>query len=309
MCLHMTGRNTWFEGECLIDLESVLNPLYKKGRSDPFWKVESREKLMFGKAETERYARHILLKEIGGRGQQALSKARLALVGLGGLGAPAALYLTAAGIGGLGLFDDDHVALSNLQRQILYGTKDTGQPKVSCAARVLERLNHGVSLETHGVRLCSDNVHSLLKSYDLVLDGSDNFETRCLVNQACYDLEIPLISGAVGQWDGQLAVFEAGLTKHKPPGQGAPCYQCFMPKPPVQEIPCADAGIMGALPGIIGSFMALEAMKYITGAGQSLTGRLFLFEGLEPQTRIISLLADPACPVCGSSSSSKERKA
>ena len=244
---------------------------------------------MLSPDERERYARHILLKEIGGPGQQRLKAATVALVGVGGLGAPAALYLAAAGIGRLKLIDDDAVSLSNLQRQILYRSADVGAPKVERARDVLAGLNAHVAIETTAQRLTEANAADLLRGADIVLDGSDDFATRFAVNAACHALGVPLVSGAIGRWDGQVAVFA-------PEG---PCYRCFVPEPPPDAETCARVGVVGALTGVIGSIMALEAIKHVAQAGEPLTERVLLFDGLSGQTRTVRLARDPACPVCG----------
>lgn len=250
--------------------------------------------------ERERYARHILLKEIGGPGQQKLKAATVAIVGVGGLGAPAALYLAAAGVGRLRLIDDDKVALSNLQRQVLYDIEDVGQAKVARAAARLSALNSNVQIETLAVRLCGPgNASALLAGADLVLDGTDSFAARFAVNAACHELGVTLISGAVGRWEGQVATFKSGLTKQLAPEQRLPCYRCLVPEAPPNAETCAEVGIVGALTGVIGSLMALEAIKEIAGAGEGLAGRLLLYDGLTAQSRTVALPCDPGCEVCG----------
>lgn len=244
---------------------------------------------MFNPDERERYARHILLKEIGGPGQQKLKAARVALVGAGGLGAPAALYLAAAGVGKIRLIEHDTVALSNLQRQIIFRTADDGAPKAERAAAALTALNPNVATEVRGERLTEDNASALLQGADIVLDGTDDFAARFAVNAACHALRVPLVSGAVGRWDGQVSVF-------MPEG---PCYRCFVPETPPDAETCAQVGIVGALPGVIGALMALEAIKHITGAGETLAGRVLLFDGLAASARAVALKRDPKCPVCG----------
>jgi len=248
--------------------------------------------------ERERYARHILLKEIGGPGQQRLKSASVALVGAGGLGAPAAMYLAAAGVGRLRLIDDDKVSLSNLQRQVLYRADEVGVAKTVAAARALNARNPHVHVECRAERLNASNATLLLDGVDLVLDGSDSFATRFAVNQACHDLAMPLISGAVGRWDGQVATFKSGPTKHLAPEQRLPCYRCLVPEAPVVEESCETVGIVGALTGVIGSLMALEAIKEIAEAGESLAGRLMIFDGLHAAARTIKLPRDPDCEVC-----------
>jgi molybdopterin/thiamine biosynthesis adenylyltransferase len=244
---------------------------------------------MFSDDERERYTRHILLKEIGGPGQQRLKAATAAIVGVGGLGAPAALYLAAAGVGRLRLIDDDEVSLSNLQRQIVYRSADVGAPKAERARAVLAELNAHVAVEAERQRLTDANAAYLLRGADVVLDGSDDFATRYAVNAACHELGLTLVSGAVGRWDGQVAVFA-------PEG---PCYRCFVPEAPPDAETCARAGVVGALTGVIGSMMALEAIKRVAQAGQTLTGRVLLYDGLNGEARTVALKRDPACPVCG----------
>lgn len=249
--------------------------------------------------ERERYARHILLKEIGGPGQQRLKAATVAIVGMGGLGAPAALYLAAAGVGRLRLIDDDAVSLSNLQRQILYRNDELGAMKVARARDALSALNPHVKIEPRAERLTGANAQALLAGADLVLDGTDDFAVRFAVNAACHDLGITLVSGAVGRWEGQVATFKSGPTKHLPPAERLPCYRCFVPEIPPNVATCAQAGIVGALTGVIGSLMALEAIKEIAQAGESLAGRLLIYDGLTTTSRTVRLPRDPACPVCG----------
>lgn len=249
--------------------------------------------------ERERYARHILLKEIGGPGQQRLKAATVAIVGAGGLGAPAALYLAAAGVGRLRLIDHDHVSLSNLQRQILYRSDEVGAPKVERARAALSALNPHVVIEARAENLTEANARALLAGASLVLDGTDNFATRFAVNLACHDLGVALISGAVGRWDGQVATFKSGLTKHMSPSERLPCYRCLVPEIPPDAETCAAVGVVGALTGVIGSLMALEAIKEIAEAGEGLAGRLLIYDSLAAQSRTIRLPRDPACPVCG----------
>ena len=244
--------------------------------------------------EIDRYARHLMLREIGGSGQQALKAARVLIVGAGGLGAPTALYLAAAGIGELGLVDSDTVALSNLQRQVLYATKDVGRPKIEAAQERLRGLNAHVAVRLHPVMLTPSNASALITDYDLVLDGTDDFATRFAVNSACVAHAKPLISGAIGRWTGQVGVF-----------LGRPCYRCLVPEIPPDAETCAAVGVMGALAGVIGSMMALEAIKQITGAGEALVGRLLAYDALMADSRTIRLSADPACPVCAPTQDAK----
>lgn len=245
--------------------------------------------MSFTDHERERYARHILLKEIGGPGQQRLKAVTVAIAGAGGLGAPASLYLAAAGVGRLRLIDDDTVSLDNLQRQIIFRGTDVGASKVERAQAALAALNDNVAVEIENQHLTTANAAYLLRGADLVLDGTDDFKTRFAVNAAARKLGMPLVSGAVGRWDGQVSVF----------AQGGPCYRCFVPEAPPDAETCARVGVVGALTGVIGSMMALEAIKLITQSGEPLLGRVLLFDGLEAEARTIVLKRDPACPVCG----------
>ena len=242
----------------------------------------------FSAEEVERYARHLVLREVGGPGQQRLRRARVLIVGAGGLGAPAALYLAAAGVGVLGLSDPDVVSLSNLQRQVLYATAEVGTLKVDVAARRLADLNPHVQVDAHAVALTDANARDLVAGHDLVLDGTDDFATRFAVNAACVAERRPLVTGALGRWTGQVGLFE-----------GRPCYRCLVPDTPPDAETCAAVGVVGALAGVIGSLMALEAVKRLTGAGEPLAGRLLIYDGLAGESRTVRVGADPACPVCG----------
>ena len=214
------------------------------------------------------------------------------VIGAGGLGSPALLYLAAAGTGTLGIVDDDTVSLSNLQRQVLHATAEVGQPKTASAARALARLNPHVTVETHPQRLDATLAAALVPAYDLVLDGSDNFATRYLVNAACVAAGRPLIAAAMSQWEGQIGLFD--------PAGGGPCYACVFPEPPAPELmpACAQAGIVGALPGVMGAMMALEAIKLLAGAGTPLRGALLIYDALHAETRRIRTRPQPNCPVC-----------
>jgi molybdopterin/thiamine biosynthesis adenylyltransferase len=249
--------------------------------------------MSFSDDEVERYARHLVLREIGGPGQQKLKAAKVLVVGAGGLGAPAALYLAAAGVGTLGLIDADEVALSNLQRQVLYTTADVGRGKVAAAGEHLVELNPHLQVEPHPRMLDASNARLIVRGYDLVLDGTDSFETRFAVNDACIAEAKPLVSGAIGRWTGQLSVFEAGV---KP---GAACYRCLVSEIPPDAETCSAVGVMGALAGVIGSMMALEAIKYIAAAGETLSGRLMIYDALAAEVRTVRLPRDPGCPACG----------
>jgi molybdopterin/thiamine biosynthesis adenylyltransferase len=244
--------------------------------------------------DIERHARHILLREIGGPGQQRLSMATVTIIGAGGLGAPAALYLAAAGVGRIRIVDPDAVSLDNLQRQILFRTRDVGRSKVERAAEALTDLDPAVEVETSVEHADARTLPGLLEGADVVLDGCDDFATRFAVNDAAIAARTPLVSGAVGRWDGQVGVFAPHLGDH------APCYRCLTPDIPPDAERCAEVGVVGALTGVIGSVMALEAIKLITGAGQALTGRVVIFDGLSGAARTVRLARDPHCPACSS---------
>lgn len=230
--------------------------------------------------EIERYARHIILSEIGGAGQQKLKKARVLVIGAGGLGSPVLLYLAAAGVGTLGVVDDDAVSLSNLQRQILHGSGDIGRPKTESAAHALGEVNPLVEIVEHRARLTADNASAIMKDYDIVVDGSDNFETRYLVADMAEALAMPLVAGALGRFDGSLTV----LAPHETDAKGAPNprYRDLFPEPPPDgTVPtCAEAGILGAVAGVIGTLQAVETLKLITGTGEPLVGKLLLYDAL-----------------------------
>ena len=244
--------------------------------------------MSFSPAEVERYARHLVLREIGGPGQQRLKAASVLLIGAGGLGAPAAVYLAAAGVGRIGIVDPDTVALSNLQRQVLYATADVGRDKVAVTAERLAALNPDVAIEPHALALTADNAGALISGYDLVLDGTDDFTTRFAVSDACVAAGKILVSGAIARWTGQAGVYP-----------GKPCYRCLVPEVPPDADTCATVGVVGALGGVIGAMMALEAVKVITGAGEPLAGRLLIYDALAGETRTVRIGPDPDCPACG----------
>ena len=244
--------------------------------------------MSFSDEEIERYARHLVLSEVGGPGQQRLKAARVAVVGMGGVGGPAALYLAAAGIGILRLIDDDAVALSNLQRQTAFATPDIGRAKVRAGADALTALNPHVHVEPVGERLTGANAARLIEGCDAVVDGTDDFTARFAVNAACVAAGVPLVSGALGRWSGQVGVF-----------RGRPCYRCLTPEAPPDAETCARVGVVGALAGVVGSMAALETIKLVTGAGEPLTGRLLIYDGLAGSSRVARVAADPDCPVCG----------
>ena len=243
--------------------------------------------MTFSDDEIERYARHLMLAEVGGPGQQRLQAARVALVGLGGIGAPASLYLAAAGVGTLRLIDDDAVSLSNLQRQILFQTADVDRGKVEVGEERLTALNPHVRIEARRERLNARNATTLLADCDVVIDGTDDFETRFIVNAACVRAHVPLVSGALGRWSGQVGVFS-----------GRPCYHCLVPEIPPDAETCVRVGVVGALAGVIGAMAVMEAIKLIVGTGEPLTGRLLIYDGLQAATRVVGIAADPDCEVC-----------
>jgi len=244
------------------------------------------------RAEVYRYARHLVLPDVGLQGQRRLKAGRVLCVGAGGLGSPLALYLAAAGVGTLGIVDFDVVDESNLQRQLLHGTADIGRSKLDSAIDRIRDVNPHVRVVPHAVRLTSENALDILREYDVVVDGTDNFPTRYLVNDACVLLGKPNVYGSVFRWEGQLSVFAA---------ENGPCYRClFREPPPPGLVPsCAEGGVLGALPGIIGTAQAMEAIKLLLGVGQPLIGRLLLFDALEMSWREVALRRNPACPVCG----------
>ena len=245
--------------------------------------------------QVERYARHILLPEAGGTGQAKLLGARVLVVGAGGLGSPLILYLAAAGVGAIGVVDDDVVDLSNLQRQVVHDTASVGTPKVDSARTSVGRINPDIELIPHQFRLTVDNVMNLIADYDLMIDGSDNFATRFLVNDACHFAAKTLVSGAILRFEGQVATFKSHLAGDHP------CYRCiFSSPPPPGLIPsCSEAGVLGALAGVVGSLQAIEVIKELLGIGDSLSGHLLIYDGLGTTFRKIKVRPDPGCALCG----------
>jgi molybdopterin/thiamine biosynthesis adenylyltransferase len=243
--------------------------------------------------ELNRYARHITLREIGGPGQKRLKQSRVLVIGAGGLGAPVLQYLAAAGVGTIGVIDDDVVENANLQRQVIHPDKSIGMPKVFSAQSQMVAQNPFVDVRPYHRRLTEEIAAELFADYDLVLDGSDNFVTRYLSNRTAVAAGIPLISGALSQWEGQLSVFD--------PAHGAPCYQCVFDSPPAPELApsCAEAGVIGPLPGVIGTMMAVEAIKVLTGAGTPLRGQMFIYDALYGESRTIAVTRRADCPTCG----------
>ncbi|UWQ08445.1 HesA/MoeB/ThiF family protein [Aliiroseovarius crassostreae] len=247
----------------------------------------------FSDTELDRYARHIVLREIGGPGQVALKNARVLVVGAGGLGSPILMYLAAAGVGTIGVIDDDVVDNSNLQRQVVHRDADIGTPKVFSAERFMRAQNPAIDVLPYHRRLTEDIAEELIADFDLVLEGSDNFATRYLVNSTCAKLGKPMIGGALSQWEGQISLFD--------PAREAPCYQCIFPEAPAPGLApnCSEAGVVGPLPGVIGSMMAVEAIKEITGAGAGLRGKMFIYDAMYAETRVIRLSRRKGCATCG----------
>jgi adenylyltransferase/sulfurtransferase len=258
-----------------------------------------KERWMLSAEELERYARHIVLGEVGGPGQAALGRARVLVIGAGGLGAPVLLYLAAAGVGTLGVIDDDVVSLSNLQRQVIHGTPDIGEPKTASAAAAIKKLNPHVKVEAHPERLTAANALALISAYDIVADGSDNFATRYLVADACYLAKKPLVTAAVGTFDGTLTTIRAH--ERGKDGKPNPTYRCLFPEPPPPgTVPaCSEAGVLGALTGVLGSMMALEVIREITGFGEGLVGRLLMVDARAMRFETLNYAWDPGNPLSG----------
>jgi adenylyltransferase/sulfurtransferase len=249
--------------------------------------------------ELERYARHIVLHEVGGPGQNALKRARVLVIGAGGLGAPSLLYLAAAGVGTIGIVDDDTVSLSNLQRQVIHGTPDVGAAKVESAAAVIRRLNPNVAVDIHPVRLTAANALDLISRYDIVADGSDNFATRYLVSDACFLAKKPLVTAAMGTFDGTLTTIRAH--ERSADGTPNPTYRCLFPEPPPPgTVPaCAEAGVLGAMAGVLGAMMALEVIREIVGFGEGLVGRLLMVDVRAMRFETLNYAWDEANPLSG----------
>ncbi len=250
----------------------------------------------FTEDQIHRYARHIILPEVGGFGQRKLLASRVLVVGAGGLGSPAALYLAAAGVGTIGLVDDDLVDLTNLQRQILHGTSDVGRPKTSSGAETLAALNPEVTVVPIAERVVASNVMRIVEDFDLIVDGSDNFATRYLLNDACYLLQRPLVSGAIFRFEGQVTTFDARRGD-------SPCYRCVFPSPPpAGSVPnCEQAGVFGVLAGTVGTLQATEVIKLVCGIGEPLVATLLLYDALETRFTRVRVGRDDSCPLCGSS--------
>ncbi|MBY5934834.1 molybdopterin-synthase adenylyltransferase MoeB [Tateyamaria omphalii] len=275
-----------------VGYRAVLRKLRGRAQAEEA-KVAPAQDGPFSDTELNRYARHIVLREVGGVGQKRLKDGKVLVVGAGGLGAPVLQYLAAAGVGTIGVIDDDTVENTNLQRQIIHTDDRIGMPKVFSAKAAMEAQNPFVTVRPYHRRLTDDIVDELVADYDLVIDGTDNFDTRYRVNAAAVRAGIPLISGALTQWEGQVSVFD--------PAQNAPCYRCIFPEAPAPELApnCAEAGVIGPLPGVVGSMMAVEAVKLLTGAGTPLRGEMVIYDALYGESRKIALARRPDCETCG----------
>ena len=249
----------------------------------------------FTEEQIKRYARHIILPEVGGKGQEKLLNSKVLVIGAGGLGSPAILYLAAAGVGTIGIVDFDVVDLSNLQRQVIHNTERVGTPKVESARKTVEMLNPDVKVITYNTRISKENVMDIIKDYDVVLDGTDNFPTRFLINDACYFAGKPLVSAAMLRFEGQVSVFDFRMKEQ------SPCYRCLFPEPPPPGLvpSCQEAGILGSIGGIMGCIQATEAIKLILGIGEPLVGKLLIMDALSMDFRKVKLRKDPNCPLCG----------
>lgn len=249
----------------------------------------------FTEEQIKRYARHIILPEVGGKGQEKLLNSKVLVIGAGGLGSPAILYLAAAGVGTIGIVDFDVVDFSNLQRQVIHNTERVGTPKVESAKKTVEMLNPDVKVITYNARISKENIMDIIKDYDVVLDGTDNFPTRFLINDACYFAGKPLVSAAMLRFEGQVSVFDYRM-KEK-----SPCYRCLFPEPPPPGLvpSCQEAGILGSIGGIMGCIQATEAIKLILGIGEPLVGKLLIMDALSMDFRKVKLRKDPNCPLCG----------
>ena len=249
----------------------------------------------FTEEQIKRYARHIILPEVGGKGQEKLLNSKVLVIGAGGLGSPAILYLAAAGVGTIGIVDFDVVDFSNLQRQVIHNTERVGTPKVESAKKTVEMLNPDVKVITYNTRISKENIMDIIKDYDVVLDGTDNFPTRFLINDACYFAGKPLVSAAMLRFEGQVSVFDY---RNK---ENSPCYRCLFPEPPPPGLvpSCQEAGILGSIGGIMGCIQATEAIKLILGIGEPLVGKLLIMDALSMDFRKVKLRRDPNCPLCG----------
>ncbi|MGL4612015.1 MAG: HesA/MoeB/ThiF family protein [Trueperaceae bacterium] len=263
---------------------------------------------MFSKSQLDRYARHIILPGVGAAGQRRLLESRVLVIGAGGLGSPILFYLAAAGVGTLGIVDFDTVDATNLQRQILHSSSDVGKAKVLSAKETLGQLNPDVNVKTYQEHLTSQNAREIIRAYDVVIDSSDNFPTRYLVNDACVFEKKPLLYGAISQFEGQLSLFNVTTGDNADKPRESPCYRCLFPTPPKPGtiLSCAEAGVFGVLPGVVGSLMATEAIKFLLGLGESLSGTLLHYDGLYSEMRRISIKRASSCAVCGDAPSVTE---
>lgn len=291
----LAGTGGW-RGWLVLGVLALIGSGYRAGlsalraRSRPEAAVKPSS---FSETELDRYARHIVLREIGGPGQKRLKQAKVLVIGAGGLGSPLLLYLAAAGVGTIGVVDDDTVSNSNLQRQVIHTDARIGMPKVFSAEESIKALNPFVAVRPYQRRLTAEDARELFAEYDLILDGTDNFVTRYMVNAAAVAAGKPLIAAAIAQWEGQISVYD--------PARGAPCFACVFPEPPADGLApaCAVAGVVGALPGVVGAMMAVEAIKLITGAGAPLRGRMLIYDALYAENRAITLKRRDDCAVCG----------
>lgn len=269
---------------------ALLGKLRSKAKSD---ESPAQQTGTFSETEINRYARHMIMREIGGLGQKKLKEAKVLVIGAGGLGSPALLYLAAAGVGTIGIVDDDEVEGSNLQRQVIHADSRIGMPKVFSAETAMKDINPFITVKPYQRRLSEEDAEALIGEYDLVLDGTDNFTTRYLVNRTCAKLGKPLVAAAMTQWEGQISLYD--------PAKGTPCYECVFPEAPADGLvpTCAQAGVLGPLPGVIGSLMATEAVKAIVDAGEGLRGRLLIYDALYAEPRVLKTKRRPDCPACG----------
>lgn len=296
---HLVGGDArvWVLGGGVVALvlgyRLLLRQLHRRAVPVPEAPQPSAQSGPLSDPELDRYARHIVLRELGGPGQAALRRARVLVVGAGGLGAPVCLYLAAAGVGRITVADDDHVGLSNLQRQVIFRSADDGRPKAEAARDAMLALNPHVEVAALNRRI-TDADAALIAEHDLVLDGTDSFAARLAVNAACVAAGVPLVAGAIAQWEGQVTIWD--------PHHGAPCMTCIFPEAPAPGLApaCAEAGVVGPLPGVIGSLMALEAIKLIARTGEPLRGRMLIFDGLYGENRLMKISRRADCPTCGS---------
>jgi molybdopterin/thiamine biosynthesis adenylyltransferase len=265
-----------------------------RNKSNEIYFADIQEADEFSNHELERYSRHIILRELGGLGQRRIKDSKVLIIGAGGLGAPIIQYLAASGVGTIGIIDHDKVSLSNLQRQVIYLTNQVGEQKVFSAADAIYKLNSNVNVRPYNRRLNSEIAEEIFSEYDVIVDGTDNFETRYIANSAATTTKKPLVSGALSQWEGQVSVFA--------PHQGGPCYACVFPTPPKDglALTCSEGGVFSPLPGVVGSVMAVETLKILSQSGETLLGQMFIYDGLRGESRKIKLKPIKKCPVCSS---------